>query len=162
MSYSLLNLFLELTIVRCNCTISSFNQKSMAWSASPLDFRYVHCPLWPVSPIVMRVEVLPCFLIYHLVKLVITLVSCNTYWVYSTPTHTRHLTFYRPHNPIKVQLHIVGAIAELAKDPRAPLEMLRCKGCRTLVDILNIPNEELTSAAARAIAACAVEVGCRS
>ncbi|CAH3180321.1 unnamed protein product [Porites lobata] len=64
--------------------------------------------------------------------------------------------------PEQVQLHIVGAIAELAKDPRAPLEMLRCKGCRTLVDILNIPNEELTSAAARAIAACAVEVGCRS
>ncbi|CAH3188738.1 unnamed protein product [Porites evermanni] len=64
--------------------------------------------------------------------------------------------------PEQVQLHIVGAIAELAKDPRAPLEMLRCKGCRTLVDILNIPNEELTSTAARAIAACAVEVGCRS
>lgn len=63
---------------------------------------------------------------------------------------------------IKVQLHIVGAIGEMAKDPNGPLEVLRCKGCQTLVDILNIPNEELTGTAARAIAACAVNSSCRA
>lgn len=64
--------------------------------------------------------------------------------------------------PEQVQLHIVGAIGEIAKDPKGPLEVLRCKGCNTLVDILNIPNEELTGTAARAIAACAVNSACRA
>lgn len=64
--------------------------------------------------------------------------------------------------PEQVQLHIVGAIGEIAKHPTAPLEILRCKGCKTLVDILNIPNEELTGTAARAIAACAVNSSCRA
>ncbi|XP_067018546.1 outer dynein arm-docking complex subunit 2-like isoform X2 [Acropora muricata] len=64
--------------------------------------------------------------------------------------------------PEQIQLHIVGAIGEIAKDPNGPLEVLRCKGCQTLVDILNIPNEELTGTAARAIAACAVDTACRS
>lgn len=64
--------------------------------------------------------------------------------------------------PEQVQLHIVGAIGEIAKDPKAPLEILRCKGCKTLVDILNIPNEELTGTAARAIAACAANSSCRA
>lgn len=64
--------------------------------------------------------------------------------------------------PEQVQLHIVGAIGEIAKDPKGPLEVLRCKGCNTLVDILNIPNEELTGTAARAIAACAVNSSCRA
>ena len=63
---------------------------------------------------------------------------------------------------MKVQLHIVGAIGEIAKHPKGPLEVLRCKGCQTLVDILNIPNEELTGTAARAIAACAVNSACRA
>jgi len=64
--------------------------------------------------------------------------------------------------PEQIQLHIVGAIGEIAKDPNGPLEVLRCKGCQTLVDILNISNEELTGTAARAIAACAVDTACRS
>ncbi|PFX20425.1 Armadillo repeat-containing protein 4 [Stylophora pistillata] len=64
--------------------------------------------------------------------------------------------------PEQVHLHIVGAIGEIAKHPTAPLEILRCKGCKTLVDILNIPNEELTGTAARAIAACAVNSSCRA
>lgn len=64
--------------------------------------------------------------------------------------------------PEQVQLHIVGAVGEIAKDPKGPLEVLRCKGCNTLVDILNIPNEELTGTAARAIAACAVNSACRA
>ena len=66
------------------------------------------------------------------------------------------------HFSLKVQLHIVGAIGEIAKNPKAPLEILRCKGCKTLVDILNIPNEELTGTAARAIAACAANSSCRA
>ena len=52
-------MFLEiiLTIVRCTCTISGFNQKSLAWFASLLAFRYVPSwPLWPASPIFLRVR----------------------------------------------------------------------------------------------------------
>ncbi|KAJ7378775.1 hypothetical protein OS493_021361 [Desmophyllum pertusum] len=64
--------------------------------------------------------------------------------------------------PEQVQIHIVGAIGEICKDPKGPIEMLRCKGCKTLVDILNIPNEELTGTAARAIAACSVNSACRA
>ena len=107
----------------------------------------------------MRVRGIVSFLKLSLSKTSDKTLSCNSLLV---PYSYASFDFLSFHNTIKVQLHIVGAIAELAKDPRAPLEMLRCKGCRTLVDILNIPNEDLTSTAARAIAACAVEVGCRS
>ena len=61
----------------------------------------------------------------------------------------------------QVQVHIVGAVGELTKLPMGQRELLRCHGCRILVDLLKIPNQQLVATAAMAIATCAVDPECR-
>ncbi|XP_048580373.1 outer dynein arm-docking complex subunit 2 isoform X2 [Nematostella vectensis] len=63
--------------------------------------------------------------------------------------------------PEQVQVHIVGALSELAKVQKGRLEILACKGCKTLVDLSTDPNEELVEQVGRAIAACSQDVECR-
>ncbi|XP_031549990.1 armadillo repeat-containing protein 4-like [Actinia tenebrosa] len=63
--------------------------------------------------------------------------------------------------PEDVEIHIVGALAELSKIDLGCRELLACKGCKTLVKLSTTPNEKLVEQVSRAIAASSKYRECR-